>query len=392
MSFAWTRHIARPGAVVFAMLSAMDGLSRGLLVTVIPLEALRMLGNARDMSVLLSAVGWAGVAAVLFIPALVRRLRPRWAFTLAVTLMIVAPGLMALGDLPGLAAGLLLRAFSAACLLNLLSLYIMAYIRKRDLARSEPLRTFFSAGAWTVGPALGVYLYNDVAPWVVFALSAGCAALLLVYFWWLRMEYGPALPPGEPARINPFANIRRFIAQPRLNLAWLLNFGRELWWVTFFYYAPVYLRSVDMSHAAGALASGATAMLFTTTVMGWLGRRFGLRRFFMAAFLACCLTTVAVATIAFDLPAFVMACLLAGALAAVALDSVAFVPFLRAVRARERPEMTMVFGLYRDFANLLPPALFALLLSYFDLPSVFLATGLAMLLCAWLARWIPRGM
>ena len=39
--------------------------------------------------------------------------------------------------------------FAAACLLNALNLYIMAYIRKRDMARSEPLRTFFSAFAWT---------------------------------------------------------------------------------------------------------------------------------------------------------------------------------------------------------------------------------------------------
>ncbi len=57
-----------------------------------------------------------------------------------------------------------------------------------------------------------------------------------------------------------------------------------------------------------------------------------------------------------------------------------------------RPEMTMVFGLYRDLANLLPTAIYAVLLTWLPFPSVFLATGLAMLLCSGLARWIPRGM
>src|SRR5262249_47852960 len=234
-SATWTRHIAKPGAVVFAMLSALDGMARGLLVTVISFEAQRILGNARDMSILFSAVGWTWIVPVLFIPALVRRLRPRWTFTLAVLLMIAAPLLMALGSLPGLAGGLLLRGFASVCLMNLMSLYIMAYIRKRDLARSEPLRTFFAAGAWTLGPWLGVHLYAHAARWSVFALSSACALLLLGYFWWLRIEHGPALAPQEPPRMSPLANMRRFVAQPRLTLAWLLNFGREMWWVTFFY-------------------------------------------------------------------------------------------------------------------------------------------------------------
>jgi MFS family permease len=388
---SWTRHFAKPGAVAFAMLFTMDSMARALLVTVIPLEALRVLGNARDMNVLYAVAGCGGVVASLFIPALVRRLRPRWVYTIGIVLLILAPGLMAIGTLPGLAAGMLMRAMAAACLLNMLNLYIMAYIRKRDLARSEPLRGFFSGAAWTIGPSLGVYLYESHVTGAVYALSAICATLLLGYFWWLRLEYGPALPPGTPARVNPLLSIRRYLQQPRLILAWLLNFGRETWWVMCFSAGPAYLVMVGHGEMAGPMGSAAMALLFLAPVMGWLGRRFGLRRLLMVAYLLCGVASGAAALL-FSEPVLVVGALLVAALGAVMLDSVGVVPFLRAVRGRERPEMTMVFSLYRDMAGLLPPAFFAVLLSFFDLSSVFFATAAALMLCAWLARWIPRGM
>jgi hypothetical protein len=111
----------------------------------------------------------------------------------------------------------------------------------------------------------------------------------------------------------------------------------------------------------------------------------------MVAYLLCGVASGAAALL-FSEPVLVVGALLVAALGAVMLDSVGVVPFLRAVRGRERPEMTMVFSLYRDMAGLLPPAFFAVLLSFFDLSSVFFATAAALMLCAWLARWIPRGM
>ena len=42
------------------------------------------------------------------------------------------------------------------------------------------------------------------------------------------------------AALNPLRHIARYFRQPRLRLAWLLNFGREAWWVMFMSYAPVY--------------------------------------------------------------------------------------------------------------------------------------------------------
>lgn len=392
LSPAWTRAVVTPGAVVFALLFALDSMARASLAAVIPLLALRVLGNARDVSILFSAVGWVGVGLSFFIPAIVRAYRPRWVYTAGGALLVLAALLLALGTLWGLGGGMLARVLAAACLLNALNLYIMAYIRKRDMARSEPLRTFFAAFSWTVGPFLGVWLYNDVGPWATYLLSGGCAVLLIAYFWWLRMEYGPALPADQPARTSPLANIRRYVAQPRLVLAWLLNFGRETWWVTFMVYGPLYMVTHGRSETSGALlVSCGTALLFITPVMGWIGRRIGLRTFLTGSFMWSATAMLCAALFSSE-PTVVVAALLIAAVGQVGTDAVCVVPFLRAVRARERPEMTMVFSMYRDLAGLIPTALFSLLLSFFELGSVFAAVGLCLAGCAWLSRWIPRGM
>lgn len=389
---ALIRTLGRPGAITFALMFAIDSLARASLTTVIPLVALRELGNARDVSLLYSVTGWSGVAMSLFIPAVVRRYRPRRLYSVGAAILVVVPLLLATGTLWGLGLGMALRAFAAACLLNGLNLYIMAYIRKQDFVRSEPLRTFFAAACWTLGPALGLILYDRISPWATYLLSSGSALLLLAYFWRVRAEYGPAMAANATLETNPVANIRRYLAQPRLVLGWILSFGREVWWVTFYIYGPVYLVAMGRSDTAVALIlSACTAMLFTSPIMGWLGRRLGVRRFLMIAFLAGATTTLAVALL-FDFPWWATVGLGLSALSAVALDSVVGVPFLRAVKARERTEMTMVFSMYRDLAGLIPPMLFSALLTFFDLPAVFVATGLFMIYCAWLARWVPRGM
>jgi hypothetical protein len=250
---------------------------------------------------------------------------------------------------------------------------------------------------------LGPYLYEDFSPNLAFGLSAACAVLHLIYFWWLRLEYGPALPPDEPVNTNPFPHIRRYAAQPRLVLAWLLNFGRETWWVTFFVYTPIQMKEMLPGGVAvgevvlpggfvgGLVVSCGTALLFASHAMGWIARRAGLRRHMMGCFLLAAAATAA-AVFATGSPGWLAAALLAAAVGAVGLDAVCVVPYLRAVRARERPEMTMVFSLYRDFAGLAPMALFSLLLTFFALPAVYAAVALGLLACAILAHWLPRSM
>ena len=91
----------------------------------------------------------------------------------------------------------------------------------------------------------------------------------------------------------------------------------------------------------------------------------------------------------FDLPQAVIALLLLASIGTVCLDAVGNVPFLAAVHAREREEMTTVFRTYLDAAELIPPAMFALVLSFLDLRAVFMIQGCAMVAAILLLRYLP---
>ena len=54
--------------------------------------------------------------------------------------------------------------------------------------------------------------------------------------------------------------------------------------------------------------------------------------------------------------------------------------------------MSTVFSIYRDAASVVPPAFFAILLSLFPLPSVFIATAIFAFICSVLALFLPRSM
>ena len=165
----WARDWARPSPLLFAAFFLLDSFARALLTTLLPLEALRQLGSVRDASLLFSVVGWMGIAGTLVVPLMVRRWRPRGVYILACLMLVLAAALFAWSTTIGLAVGMLLRAFAAACLLNMLNLYIMAYIPKRSMVRSEPLRTFLSAFAWGSAPVIGVVLFERVSPLAAYA-------------------------------------------------------------------------------------------------------------------------------------------------------------------------------------------------------------------------------
>jgi len=393
---AISRALTRPGAVVFAMLFLFDSMARSLLSGVLPVVGYEMLGSKSLVSAMFLSAGAGGAVASLFIPWFLNHVKPRWLYTAAAVLLILANGLFVLGGAAAFAAGLFLRAFAAACLLNLLNLYIMTYIRKKDLARSEPIRTFFSGIAWSGGPLLGIVLLNHVSPYATFGLSALCVVFLLVYFWRLRLEYGAADTSTQPRLANPLPHIRRFLQQPRLRLAWILNFTRETWWVALFIYGPIYTADSMMgADAPGYLQSASTSFLFLTPLAGWLARRFGLRLALMSAYSYCAAGTLAAALVMMLDGPPLLGCILlvTSGLGAITLDSVGMVTFLRAVRTRERAEMTMVFTLYRDLAGLIPFAVFSLLLAIFDeLWIVYGIVSLGLLSAAWLSRHIPRGM
>ena len=135
------------------------------------------------------------------------------------------------------------------------------------------------------------------------------------------------------------------------------------------------------------------AMLFLTVLIGRFAERVGVRRVIVGAYLLTGISMLAAAALAVvGWSVAVAGLLLLAGVWVSGLDAVGNIPFLRAVRARERAEMTTVFRTYIDLSELLPSALFALLLSFFGLESVFATTGLAMLAIGLFARYLPRAL
>jgi len=388
----WLRFADPPGAFVFASLFALESFSRAVLSTVITLQALALFETTRDVSLIFSLVGVTALIASFSIPSLVRRLSRRAVYSLGAGLLIVAAVLLATITMTGQISGMLVRVFATACLSITASLYIMQYINRRDLTRAEPMRLQFSALAWTAGPWLGVWLYETHGSTWAYSASAVAALLLLTVFWILRLTEHPAVRPAAKPPPSPLRSIGRYLSQPRLRLAWAITFGRSCWWVFFFIYAPVYMIRAGHSGEEGALlVSAGNAMLFLTPAFGRLASRYSLRLVMMGAFLALGATT-ALAGLAFASSAWVIVFLLAGSLSCVALDAVGNIPFIRSVHAYERPQMTTVFRTYIDASELVTPALFAVVLTVWDLQGVFILCGVAMATFAYWPRYLPRGM
>lgn len=385
----WVERFRTPGVVVFATMDVLDSMARACLVTVIPLQALDAFQDSRDVSLAFTFGAVAGFLALFAIPGLTRRFRRRFVYTLGVVLVIAAAGALATATQAGVTAAIFLRTFATSCIIITVQLYVLEFIRRRDFVRLEPIRIMAVGVPWTVGPYLGVYLYGEVSPLAVYGFSAACAALVLVYFWWLPLR-GGATAPKPP--LAPWGNVLRYVVQPRLRLAWLLAFGRSSWWAMYFIYVPLYMVEAGPGEQIGALfISVGNATLLISPVFGWLARRYRVRPVIRLAFAALGAMTVAAGLTAHS-PYLAGLFLLLGTIPAVCLDSLVIIPFYRAVHAYERPEMTTVYSTWRDLSNLATPGVAAIVLSFGPLPWVFVALGVSMFVYGWFCRYVPRGM
>jgi len=388
--------LTTPGAVVFAVMFTLDSLARATLITITVNQAYLLLGDKSAVNLLYSGVYATSLCVSFAIPDLIRRFRRRWVYSMGVLLTVMAALQLSAGTLAGQIGGMLSYALAGSITSVTLQLYMMDYIARRDFVLSEPLRLVFSAAAWGAGPFLGVWLNQRLGGGTAEALSAASAAILLGYFWYLRMTENPAVAAATRPPPRPLASIRRFLAQPRLRLGWFIAFGRSTWWSMFFVIPPLYLTDslgTERGHfCGGLLVSAGNILLVITPVIGRIAARHGIRRPIVVAFVGLGGFTI-LAAMFLESPLAVGLCLLGGAVCAVILDALGNIPFIRAVRPLERPQMATVFRSYADLSSLMPAAVFSLLLLTFDnVAVVFVASGLFALAVGWVARHLPRGM
>ncbi len=150
--------LPRRQGLAFLSLFFVPALSQAILLTVVPLEALRLLGDARAVTLVYVGAGLVAVAGRFSIPLLVRLIRRQFVFTLGAVAMAVSCALLASDQLPGLAVGIALSTFAFACIEITSQLYLLDRVSRQALRHFEPMRIFAIAAPWTLGPWFGVYL------------------------------------------------------------------------------------------------------------------------------------------------------------------------------------------------------------------------------------------
>lgn len=384
----------KAGALTFSAIFALESLVRSLNSTVVSLQAYDLLGSSQKVSELTTLVAMIVLLATLMLPYVLGRLRRRWAYTLGIVGLMMASLFLASFTVSGQIAGMFFRNCGAAILNITLSLYIMDHIKKNDLARSEPLRLSLSTFSWMIGPAGGVWLYTQFGAWAPQLASIAVAMALLVLFWVLRLSDRVIMPSGTLQPFNPLANVMRFARQPRLRLAWVVAFGRSCFWATFFVYGPLLMVESGVGKQIGGLMiSASQVLLLFAYVFGRLALKFGVRAIISLCFLMMALSSIAAGIAGKEQPYIAMFFLLFGAFAASGLDGVGGIPFLRAVRTRERQRMAAVYRTYIDFSDLVPAMIFAVALSYFDIGIVFVILGASLVIMGALSfRYLPKSM
>ncbi|MFJ7353969.1 MFS transporter [Phyllobacterium sp. NPDC097923] len=390
----WISTAKRPTARVFAILFGIESMARAIITSVVPIQTYDLLQSERSVSILYTCMSMLGLMVTLSIPLLIVRIPRRWVYTAGATSLILGCCAFALDTVPGQAAGLFLRTFGAGALSITLSLYIMDHIKKGELVRAESVRMATATFAWTAGPFLGVFLYSTIGMIAPFLLSIGFSLLLLTLFWYFRLSDNPALQKGPSRAANPIANVRRFVAQPRLRLAWLIAFSRSCYWSTFFVYGPILMVATGQGKLAGGLlVSLGNLFLLGSILWGKVGMAKGLMRTISGVFILLAIALAGAGLAGEKFPMIAALMLLAGAFFCVALDTLASTTFIRAVHPHERAQMTSVYRTYLDFSELLPAFFYSIILTFFSLGAIFIALGTLMVFTAVVVwRYLPRSL
>jgi len=383
-----------PGPTSFAAIYALDSAARALTATVIPLHAYSLYKEfAAENADSYVGTTYAAVAMITFFgtfltPFVIHRLGRNATYVAGILCCMIGMAGLATSTIPGLGLGMLGRALSGVIGSVCLILFIVDFIPRANLVRSETLRLFASCIAWGFGPVIGVELFERYGIAAPAAISIAIHLGLILYFRRLRLAK-PSVESTPPPR-NPLTMIWRFASQKRLRLSWLIVFGRSAWWSMFFTYPALYLqdRGIDESWA-GWLVGVGNLLLGLSPLVRMVAQRLGIRRPIVGAFWGGGALTLGVVLL-YDHPLAFCAMLLLAAMFIVALDSLGNIPFMRFARPRELPQLATVFRTYVDTAEFIPSAIYAVLLTIFDFRTVFVFSGLLAVTVGIAATWLPR--
>lgn len=371
------KHSPVPRVRDFALLAGLEASVRGMLISVMPLTVYEALGDAGSVSRVYFIAGLASLILGLMVPWATRHIPRRWMYTMGALLYVVGAVLAVIGGPVAVPLALLANAAATATTFVCFNAYVLDYIERSQLGRSQSLNMVYAAAPWAIGPLLGVWLREYWAP-LPFLLAGAMGLALLATFWVLRLGNGKQITKARRPATNPLAFLGRFFAQPRLIAGWSFAVIRSCGWWVFVVYLPIFCIESGLGDKVGGIAlSLSNALLFTTPLMLNAVNRLSLRRAVQGAFGLCALAFLA-AAVASPLPWASVGFMMAGAVFLVVLDVAGGLPFLMAVKPSERTEMAAIYSSFRDVSGIMTPGSAWLLLLVAPLPGVFALCGLAM--------------
>jgi MFS transporter, ACDE family, multidrug resistance protein len=386
----WTRFAPAPGVRGFATLQGFEAITRGILISVFPLEMYRAFQDAQSVSQVYFMIGITSLIAGLMVPWLNRKMPRRWMYTIGALLYLLGSGIAVFGGTDMIMLALLCNTLATVITFVCFNAYVLDYISRADLGQAESMRMFYSALGWTVGPVLGVTLMAmwRPAPFVVAGVSALC---MLAVFWAMRLGNGKLISRARAPAPNPVAFLGRFFAQPRLIAGWLFAVIRSCGWWVYVVYLPIFAVKSGLGEATGGTVLSITnATLFLTPLMLRYVQGSSIRTAVRVGFFASG-TFFILAGIGQWLPWGAVAALMAASFCLILLDVCGGLPFLMAVKPSERTEMSAVYSSFRDVSGILTPGIAWLVLLVAPLPGVFIACGAGLWLAGGIAgRLHPR--
>lgn len=377
-------------SVSLAQMSGLEGFSRSLLVGVVPLLALEALGSKEAITQLYFWAAILTMSITLNIGLLERLIHRRWVVTMGGTFLILGALFLYMGWPQLFAAGIGLRAAAASVFSVCLSLYILDYIGKQDLTRSESRRMQYSGLAWLTGPILGVWLWENTPSITPFLLSATAAVAMLVYFWRLRLGNHQVIRSAQSPAGNPIKAVPRYFKQPRLRIAYSITLSRACYWAALFIYAPIYVIEAGLpTWVAGGILSGVSALMFGSPLVRMLADRFGTRQIIVAGLLITGVSMIGLGWVGEPRPIGTLFWF-TGAIGGVMLDVLGSIPFLRLVKPRERTDMTLVFSTWREGSELLTPVLVAAVLLVAPFYAFYFLLACMHFAASWNALKLPK--
>lgn len=377
----WLRHAPVPSVRGVAVLAGTEAIVRGILISVFPILMYRTFPDASLVSLLFFLIGGLSMMWGLLVPWLVRFVPRRTLYTLGVTTYIGSALVATLGDDQLIVIALMMNMAATVTVFVCFNAYILDYVASVELGRCETLKMFYSAAAWTVGPAGGVWLMQwwEPAPFLISGFAAG---VLLVLFWWMRLGNGKLITKARRPPPNPLAYLGHFFTQPRLVAGWLFAVLRSCGWWVYVVYVPVFAIENGLGESVGGtVLSISNAMLFLAPFMQKWVQVHTVRHAVRVGFLCSGLAFVS-ATVAANGPWLTVALLIIGSGFLVLLDICGGLPFLMAVKPSERTEMSAVYASFRDVSGLLSPGVAWLVLFVAPISGIFAAAGVG-LLAAW---------